>query len=458
MGALKRIAIIDDEHDIAFNMCEYLQSIGYECDFYTDSQALIKAVALNDYKIIFSDLRMPLLDGIEVFKKCQQLQLDVMPKFVMMSGFLDKSLIQSYYQLGFEEVVSKPFDLDDIIIIINFLLGHGDEFVELDNNYISVSIDDFILSSQNKYNLYVKVANKIVCLAQRDQPLSILRLEQLKLKSVEFIYLKKEDYLKYVDMQFALTEVAQKSKLSSIKKSRLAKNLVESVSKSSIMTNYGTENIKRAMKFFEANTLGMIENEKIFSLLNQLYTENSSISEKNSLIAILAVAIIHTWGWSSAKIQARVIMASMLADIGLRELPDLVYKKRIDFSASDAKNFESHPIRSAKILESINNFSPEVIEIIKQHHENDSGHGFPFQLAKRKLHPLSRVLIVVTEFVEQMSVQKKDDTALKVLTTLLLQKHAYSEQIIKSLYLALELPLPVHLAKLDLPNKTTFLT
>jgi response regulator RpfG family c-di-GMP phosphodiesterase len=458
MNQVLRIAVLDDEISISDNMCEFLSSNGYECEPFVKPIDLVNSLSNGtSFDIIFTDLKMPEMDGLEFIKKVKALGRIVLPKFVLMSGHIGKDQMNSFYDFGADEVVCKPFDLDDIIIIINLLSQSGAEVNENKNTFLNVAIDDFIHTSENKYDVFIKVNNKIICLAQKGQALTIIRLEQLKKRAVESIYLKKDDYMKYVDMQFALTEVAQKSKLSEAKKSQLIKNLIDCVSKSALLCANPTKNINRALAFFEANAVGMVQNQKIFDILNKIKSENSDLLEKNSLLAILSSAVVQTWGWTSPKIQSRIIVSALLCDIGMKELPHLYHKKRFEFSAEDLKDYESHPMRSCKILESIPGIAEEIIEVARQHHENDAGRGFPLKISKKGLHPFSRVVIVVAEFLEKYGAPGQNTDIEKILSDLLKQKNFFSPQTIKGLYLVLDVQLPIELAKLEMPDKTTFL-
>ena len=110
-----------------------------------------------------------------------------------------------------------------------------------------------------------------------------------------------------------------------------------------------------------------------------MYSSNAQ-AERTSLQSVLTSATAHSWGWNNPKLQSKIIMAGLFCDIGMRELPHLLTKKRFDYESSDVHDFESHPDRSAKILESIPGIPAEVIIIARQHHENDIGKGFPYRM------------------------------------------------------------------------------
>lgn len=66
---LKRILIVDDEQDIISVFKMVLEMNDFEVDAYNDPLLALSNFKQNAYDLIILDIRMPDMDGFELFKK-----------------------------------------------------------------------------------------------------------------------------------------------------------------------------------------------------------------------------------------------------------------------------------------------------------------------------------------------------------------------------------------------------
>lgn len=113
------IIIIDDEVQIAELLAEVGEMSGYSTKTYTEARKFLKETVNNDQqnKVIFLDLSMPDVDGIEVITALGKRQCKA--EIFLMSGF-DKELLNSAkhialeYDLNIIETLNKPMDINYI--------------------------------------------------------------------------------------------------------------------------------------------------------------------------------------------------------------------------------------------------------------------------------------------------------------------------------------------------------
>lgn len=121
---MESILIVDDDLGVCTTLKEELAEVGYETDF------LLRGTEVNDYlktnpvDLILLDLVLPEKDGFEVLKDLSYNKFDV--KVVVLTAYADvKSAIDSA-RLGASDFISKPYDLDELLITIRKVLQRDD--------------------------------------------------------------------------------------------------------------------------------------------------------------------------------------------------------------------------------------------------------------------------------------------------------------------------------------------
>ena len=111
-----KILIIDDERSIRNSLKEILVDEGYEVDVAENGVQGIEMVDKEKYNIIFCDIKMPEMDGIEVLDKLISMGVD--SAVVMISGHGDIDTAVECIKKGAFDFIRKPLDLNRILITI----------------------------------------------------------------------------------------------------------------------------------------------------------------------------------------------------------------------------------------------------------------------------------------------------------------------------------------------------
>ncbi|MDX2504917.1 MAG: response regulator [Gammaproteobacteria bacterium] len=124
---MPELSIIDDELQIAEILAEVGEMAGYKVSIFTEARKFLSEHARHGHKepdVIFLDLTMPDIDGIEVITELGNRKSKAI--LVLMSGF-DMDLLQSAQQLAQEyglnaiESFTKPMDIDHVIQLLENL-------------------------------------------------------------------------------------------------------------------------------------------------------------------------------------------------------------------------------------------------------------------------------------------------------------------------------------------------
>lgn len=111
-----KILIIDDERSIRNSLKEILTDEGYETDVAEDGAQGCEMAEKERYNVIFCDIKMPNIDGIEVLDKLHQDGVD--SAVIMISGHGDIDTAVECIKKGAFDFIQKPLDLNRILITI----------------------------------------------------------------------------------------------------------------------------------------------------------------------------------------------------------------------------------------------------------------------------------------------------------------------------------------------------
>ena len=111
-----KILIIDDERSIRNSLKEILMDEGYDVDVAENGVQGCSMVEKEKYDIIFCDIKMPEMDGMEVLDKLTNLGIDA--AIVMISGHGDIDTAVECIKKGAFDFIQKPLDLNRILITI----------------------------------------------------------------------------------------------------------------------------------------------------------------------------------------------------------------------------------------------------------------------------------------------------------------------------------------------------
>jgi len=121
---MESILIVDDDLAVCTTLKEELSEVGYETDFLLRGTEVYDYLKTNSVDLILLDLVLPEKDGYEVLKEISENNIDV--KVVVLTAYADvKSAIDSA-RLGASDFISKPYDLDELLITIRKVLQRDD--------------------------------------------------------------------------------------------------------------------------------------------------------------------------------------------------------------------------------------------------------------------------------------------------------------------------------------------
>jgi DNA-binding NtrC family response regulator len=111
-----KLLVIDDEKSIRNTLKEILEFEGHEVSLAADGVEGLALAAANNYDVIFSDIKMPNMDGIELLDKLNEADID--SSIIMISGHGSIDTAVECIKKGAYDFIQKPLDLNRILITL----------------------------------------------------------------------------------------------------------------------------------------------------------------------------------------------------------------------------------------------------------------------------------------------------------------------------------------------------
>jgi CheY-like chemotaxis protein/glycine cleavage system H lipoate-binding protein len=115
-----RILAVDDEQIILDSLRKMLVLGGYSIDTVENGSEALGLIRKRDYDFVFTDLKMPGMDGVEVTKAVKHLRPDI--DVVVVTGYGTIETAVETVQYGAMDYVEKPFTEDELLAFVKTAL------------------------------------------------------------------------------------------------------------------------------------------------------------------------------------------------------------------------------------------------------------------------------------------------------------------------------------------------
>jgi two-component system NtrC family sensor kinase len=106
-----KILVVDDEAIIAQLISDVLTGDGYDVDTAPDGLIALECIGRCGYDLILSDLRMPGLDGLGLYRELEQSRPELARRFVFITGTSEHTDYAGLLGGLAVPVLTKPFDM-----------------------------------------------------------------------------------------------------------------------------------------------------------------------------------------------------------------------------------------------------------------------------------------------------------------------------------------------------------
>jgi len=124
--AKTRIALIEDEPDIASLLAAFLRKEGYAVDHHPAADRFFRTLAKTSPDLILLDLMLPDADGFEICKALKKNEAWSRIPIIIMTAKAEESDKILGLELGADDYVTKPFSFKEMAARIKAVLRRGE--------------------------------------------------------------------------------------------------------------------------------------------------------------------------------------------------------------------------------------------------------------------------------------------------------------------------------------------
>jgi len=106
-GSPFEILVLDDEDIVCSRLKPMLTKWGYKIETYMDSLEALDRLAVHEFDVVVTDLKMAGADGMEVFRFVKEKWPDT--EVILITGFATVEITREALQSGVRDIIAKPF-------------------------------------------------------------------------------------------------------------------------------------------------------------------------------------------------------------------------------------------------------------------------------------------------------------------------------------------------------------
>jgi len=116
------ILVVDDLKGMRVTLGRILEDEGHNVVLAENGYQAIEAAKQTSFDLIFMDIKMPGINGVQTFREVKK--INPQAAVIMMTAYSVEDLVREALEEGAYAVVYKPFDIENIVSIIESALFH----------------------------------------------------------------------------------------------------------------------------------------------------------------------------------------------------------------------------------------------------------------------------------------------------------------------------------------------
>ncbi len=399
----------------------------------SNGMAALEELGRSAIDLMITDIKMPGIDGLELFEQVKARTQDVVTIFITGHGTLDTA-IESLMR-GVDGFILKPFTEEELLGAVDRAINSSrlkKENIRLKALIPLFEISKLLVTEIDLAHLFKIITEVLVkefsvdrvslmlideasgtLLIRASHGLSshvALKARRKEGEGVSGLVLKHRKPLiisagKHPDPEVMATINRENMPASSMSVPLIGKNKLFGVLNVSKFSGapFSTSDLQIAL-ILSSQVVTAMENASLYENLRENYFRTvqalvAAVEAKDPYtrwhsanVAKYAVSVARDMEMNSSQLE-EIHIAAILHDMGKIGISELIISKPAGLNQEEFDIMKDHPAHGIRILEPIG-FSPAIINAIYQHHERFDGKGYPQGLAGEEITLAARILNV----------------------------------------------------------------
>jgi putative nucleotidyltransferase with HDIG domain len=432
------ILVVDDEASLRDICQDALEDAGYRVFQAQNGQAALDFLANHAVDLVITDLRMPVLNGLDLLKRTKVRENDL--AFLVMTGFGTIETAVESMKMGASDYLPKPFNINHLLLKVEKVLKERRIMAErrklsnlmrmlnlssalnsqldlrsLVNEFVFHLHKNFTPSATGLFLTGAKGEGELTPAAIRgaiieNHPEALARLQELcrqvlnqgqsmVTETGDLGFRAKGNGTMLPGEEYSLMIVPMLSKQKKIGAVALVRETA--------LAKYSSSELQ-LLTVFATHTASSLENARLYGQMHDLTLQvirsyAKAVEAKDiytrghsERVAFYAVKLGHRLGLPPEEMD-HLYTAGVLHDIGKIGIPDQILNKSSSLTDDEYGIMRKHPEIGRTILSKVDSLQ-EVLPIIFHHHERYDGKGYPSGCSGKEIPFLARLISVVDSF------------------------------------------------------------
>lgn len=166
-----KILLLEDDTLLSETLEDFLSEEGFKIDQAFDGEEVLELNYESNYDLYLFDINVPKINGLELLQQLRDTG-DNTPA-IFLTSYKDKETLKEGFVCGADDYLTKPVDLDELLLRIHSLLkrcGKQLDIIELSSNMTFNPQSRRLIQDNKDMNLPIKVITLLeLCLENRGQ-------------------------------------------------------------------------------------------------------------------------------------------------------------------------------------------------------------------------------------------------------------------------------------------------
>jgi len=118
-----KILLVDDDEWIRDSMSFFFEAEGCNLLTFETAEEAMEAVTQQTYDIVFSDYKLPGMDGLEFLRRVKEKQPNAFE--ILVTAYANCEIKKEANEIGVKDIISKPFTSEDVETSLSRIIGYS---------------------------------------------------------------------------------------------------------------------------------------------------------------------------------------------------------------------------------------------------------------------------------------------------------------------------------------------